>query len=395
LKILYLLHRVPYPLNDGGALGVDAIIKGLLGIKSIKLSIIALNTTKHYVNLSSLPSYYKQLHFFKTIDINNNIKPTDALLNLFLSNKSYNVSRFASNTFNNVVEKFILEAKPDVVFIDNIYLENVIPVIPNGILKVCRIHNIEHLIWKQLAANSKNIFIRTYLQIQSKRLYKDELAALNKCDALVPVNINEVQLLEKMGVHKQILSFPFGIDIQPLKPVNICADIFFIASMDWLPNVEALDWFLQDVWPFMKASYPTLIFHIAGKHLPNKYFSNIDKQIKVYKNVEDATAFTSTKGICIVPLLSGAGIRVKIIQNFALGIPTISTTIGAAGIAINSKNILIANTASEFVQAYKLAIKNFEDISKKANATALEYYNINTNANNFYNQLQQLVLKHG
>jgi glycosyltransferase involved in cell wall biosynthesis len=138
--------------------------------------------------------------------------------------------------------------------------------------------------------------------------------------------------------------------------------------MDWAPNLEGLDWFLENIWPVINANEPDIKFYLAGRDMPERYFEMETPNLVVIGEVEDAVKFIKSKSLMIVPLLSGGGIRVKIIEGMALGKAIISTSVGAEGIHYtNKKNIWIADTAEEFTKAVSYFKSNPNKIVEMGN----------------------------
>jgi polysaccharide biosynthesis protein PslH len=378
LKILFLTHRIPYPLTDGGAMVSDFMLTGFLD-HLIELSIISLNTSKHFVDVDTLPDYYKKLQHFDTVNINNDITISGAIHNLFTT-ESFHTARFKSDELNTKI-KLLLSNQPfDFVVLDNIFLQDTIATIRkcSSAKIACRIHNIEHLIWKKLANHSNHIIKKKYLKIQAQRLQKIELQTLENVDLLLLLNNDEGEVLKKMNIKTPQYLMPFGIDFGvainnhvALTP-NTC---FHLASMNWMPNVEALDWFLEKVFPLVVEKNNDFVLHIGGKYLPDKYLKITNKNIVVHTKVENAKQFMQQYGICIVPLLSGAGIRVKILEAMSLGIPIISTTLGASGLDILSQyDIIIKDTPIAFANAILLDNNVLKEIGRNAYETAMLKY---------------------
>lgn len=131
--------------------------------------------------------------------------------------------------------------------------------------------------------------------------------------------------------------------------MNSC---FHIGSMDWAPNVEGVTWFMKDVWSEVQPELPGVALYLAGKNMPPSFLSKENENLHIVGEVDDMTKFSLEKNIMIVPLLSGAGIRIKILQAMSLGKTIISTSIGEEGIgAQHQEHILIANSIAEFKSA--------------------------------------------
>ena len=120
--------------------------------------------------------------------------------------------------------------------------------------------------------------------------------------------------------------------------------------MDWRPNLEGIEWFLDHCWNMIHEKFPSLKLFLAGRGFPDRLMKRTDPNVKCFGEIMNAQDFMHDKQILIVPLKSGGGMRVKIIQGMALGKTIISTTIGAEGINYtNGKNILIADTPAEIL----------------------------------------------
>jgi glycosyltransferase involved in cell wall biosynthesis len=127
--------------------------------------------------------------------------------------------------------------------------------------------------------------------------------------------------------------------------------VFHLGALDWLPNQEGLLWFLKEIWPVVHKDHPDTSFYIAGRNAPD-FISRIDQPGVVFLGeVDDAYAFMNGKAIMVVPLLSGSGMRIKIIEGMALGKIIVSTPLGAEGIPVDhGENIMIAGSADGFVK---------------------------------------------
>ena len=155
--------------------------------------------------------------------------------------------------------------------------------------------------------------------------------------------------------------------------------LFHIGSMDWMPNLEAVNWFLEEVWNKIHTEIPQVRLYLAGRKMPESLLNANYPNVSIVGEVPDSMYFIESKKINIVPLLSGSGIRVKIIEAMSVGKTVISTTIGAEGIDYtNEENILIADTPDEFVKQIKRCVEDNEfcsQIGKNAYDLVATHYN--------------------
>ncbi|MFI5222314.1 MAG: glycosyltransferase family 4 protein [Bacteroidia bacterium] len=367
------MNRVPWPLKDGGSIGYYNFTKGYHDA-GCEVTVAALNTSKHFVHMNYLPEDFKELADWRTCFIDNRVKPFDAFVNLF-SNGSYNISRFISKEFELLLEKILKEKKFDVVVFESLFVAPYLDLVRKNTeaLLVLRQHNVEHRIWSALAEEENNPLRKWYIELLAKRLEKFEISQLNKFDALTTVTENDAEDFKKMGCTKRIFISPTGMDISKLKPDHSKVEwnsIFHLGSMEWMPNQQAILWFIKNVWNKISEKNPDLKFYIAGRGMPDSFLKLNEKNIVVSGEVEDALKFIQSKNVMIVPLFSGSGIRIKILEAMALGKPVISTSLGVQGIeGMDGKHFIIADNEKEFMEAIEKLSSNTE-FAKELGANA-------------------------
>jgi len=129
----------------------------------------------------------------------------------------------------------------------------------------------------------------------------------------------------------------------------------FIGSLDWMPNMEGVSWFLNKVWNVNQDKFSNVEFHIAGRNTPKSFLKKVEKNFIIHGEVPDAKEFILSCQVMIVPLFSGSGMRVKILEAMARGRVVITTSLGLEGInARDKKEVLIANTVNDFIKKIKM-----------------------------------------
>jgi len=362
---------------------MNLITEGLLQ-SNHQVKILAVNTSKHFVDVNQLPDSYRKSTSVETVFIDTTVKPLHAFFNLF-TNKSYHISRFISDDFGKRLADILQSDTFDIVQLESLYVCPYIEIVRkySAAKIVYRAHNIEHLIWERIYKSSANVLKKWYLKILTHRLKKYEISILNKVDGIASITDFDAGILKKMGCTKPIVTIPIGINDHAAN-ANFSSyefpSFFHIGSMNWIPNTEGIRWFISNVWfPFHK-EYPDIRFYLAGRHMPD-YFKKLEGiQVINIGEVPDASVFMQSKAVMIVPLLSGSGMRVKIIEAMANSKAIISTTIGAEGINCTAgENILLADTPGEFLKAMKKCVSDKGYTDKIArNARLLvenEYYN--------------------
>jgi glycosyltransferase involved in cell wall biosynthesis len=162
-----------------------------------------------------------------------------------------------------------------------------------------------------------------------------------------------------MGCPEPIAIIPASYDLGRMPQASAPPQprtLFIIGSLNWLPNLEGLTWFLREVWPQAHAELPELELHIAGSHPPADLTSRPAGQDNIFVHgfVASAPAFMQQYELMLVPLLSGGGMRVKVVEGLALGKAVLSTSLGAEGIAArDGENILLRDGAAAWLQALR------------------------------------------
>jgi polysaccharide biosynthesis protein PslH len=217
-------------------------------------------------------------------------------------------------------------------------------------------------------------FEKWYLKNLSKRIKRFETQILNKYDLLVPITSRDGNILNKLGNTKPAHVSQTGIDSSVLIPNSKNLNhptLFHIGSLEWSPNQEGLIWFFENCWDAIREKYPDLKFYVAGRNAPPWFQKMLNLPNVVFKGeVADAYEFMNSKSIMVVPLFSGSGMRIKIIEGMALGKPIVTTPVGTEGISTTSgENIIVITDMEGFVKSISELIENrdfFDKISKNA-----------------------------
>ncbi len=375
LKILIITPRIPFPLRDGGSIAMNQTLEGYTE-QGCEVSLLALNTSRHWVDEAVLPPLYKQLVHFESVYVKTDINPLSAFFNLF-TDKSYNVERFVNKQVEQCLIRLLQKETFDIIQFESIYTAPYLKTARkfSEAKCICRVHNIEHLIWQRLTENEKSFMKRTYLKLLTNRLINYELDIIRQFDLLLPISKKEEEFFTSQKLNRCIY-LPFGTqkketDISDIRyDQNSC---YHIGSMDWAPNIEGVQWFLEEVWNKACIELPEVTFFLAGKNMPPSLLSKENKQIDVVGEVDDFIHFSLEKNIMIVPLLSGAGIRIKILEAMSLGKTIITTSVGAEGIGCTHyKNILICDTADDFIKTLKFCFSE-TDKAKEIGMRAKEF----------------------
>ena len=363
MKILLLCNKPPYPASEGGPMAMNSIITGLLEAGH-QVKILAVNSEKFNIKESDIPDEYRKKTGIELIDVDLSIRPLKAFTNLF-TRKSYHVERFISKEFRESLIKVLEKEQFDVVQLEMLYMAPHVDDIRahSKAMIVLRAHNVEHKIWERIAKETKFFIKRWYINHLAKTLKEYELNALETVDGIAAITRKDAAFFRKY-CSKPIIDIPFGVypeEFTPKYEIEGKPKFYHIGSMNWMPNVEGIHWFIDEVLPKTVEKVPNFVYHLAGRNMPEWLTTMKDPHINVIGEVPDAKEFVTHHDVAIVPLLSGSGIRIKIIESMALGKTVITTRVGAEGILYDEEvNIIIAENKAKMVEAIRSLNENPE-----------------------------------
>jgi len=362
LKILQIVNKSPVPETDGGAIAVMNIAKGLI-LQKVSVDILFMDTPKHPFDKKLSANYFGILFF--PVKTPAKISVFKVLANLLFSKIPISARRFISKTFEKAIINQIKNNSYDIIQLEGLYMLPYMAVIKQHSKAsiAYRVHNIESKIWERHANQQKNFLKRWYFKNLVRRLDNFEKQYINSWDTLIPITKNELDYYNAAGNNKPSQIMPSGYFFTKRLPeVTPGHKLVYIGSLDWLPNIEGLTWFLRACWNTIYANNPHLEFHIAGRN-PSEHFVHFVKNIKgvyYHGSVKSSENFIKSGSVFIVPLFAGSGMRIKIIEAISLGKPIITTTIGAEGLNLPLQNhINISNTVTDFVTNVPLLLNNF------------------------------------
>jgi len=382
MKILQLCKKFPYPLKDGEAIAVTYLARAFAELGS-EVTLLAMNTSKHWFDTGELPHDFDHYAAIHTAYVDNRIRPWPALRSLF-SRRSYHIERFEEAAFAEKLTFLLQQEIFDVVQLESVYLAPYIPIIRKYSTAsiALRAHNVEHEIWERVAANGHPLK-KWYLQKITPRLKQYEIENLNNYDLLVGITARDVERFQQLGLRQPTTVTPIGLDCRDYQPDYTSfqrpLSLSFIGSLDWMPNQEGLKWFLDRVWtPLLAPEFPELTFHIAGRTAPDWLRRLRMDRVHFHGEVESASDFLNQHSMMVVPLLSGGGMRAKILEGMALGKVVLSTTIGMEGVgAKHQQEALLADTPEAFADALRWSYAQpaaLNTMGHRAQAFCTEHY---------------------
>ena len=248
MKILILTHRVPFPQNGGYPIVVCNTIRGLVNLGH-EVSLVSLNAKKHYHDSEEEDELLDKINY-RVYDIDASVSLFDGLLNIF-SKSTYNIDRYFDENFDKLLIRTVKNITYDIIQFEGLFVAPYI----DSVRKACtsklvyRAHNIEHQIWERLAQQKSDPFKKFYLNLMARRIKKYEIQQINKFDAIAVFTGQDKNTMLHYGAKIPVEIVPVGIDLAHYHPdfsKTEFPSLFFLGSLDWMPNREGIEWFLKD-----------------------------------------------------------------------------------------------------------------------------------------------------
>jgi polysaccharide biosynthesis protein PslH len=282
------------------------------------------------------------------------------LVGSMLRGDSFLMRRDESRELHTLLRELTRRQHFDIIHADQLNMAQFAVALPGG-ARVIDQHNAVWTIVQRMAEHS-SYPKRVGLELEARRLRRYEARICARFDGLLAVSLPDRAFLElaatELGLQLPPTTIiPIAIDAHGAPPVARVAhpsSILSMATMFWPPNVDGVLWFAREVYPLVKAAVPAAGFAVVGARPPAsvRQLSVAEPSINVTGYVEDPQPFLEQAAALIVPVRAGGGMRVKILEALARGLPIVSTTIGYEGIALEpGRHLLVGDTPAAFAEA--------------------------------------------
>ena len=217
-------------------------------------------------------------------------------------------------------------------------------------------HNVEHLIWKRLAAVERRPWRRLPLEVEWRKMRRWEARACARADLTIAVSEQDRDLLAEVAPGARVVAIPTGVDTSyftPNRHQERAGALVFTGSMDWYPNEDGLVDFLEATLPLIRRQVPEASLTVVGRNPSTRLRDAAARAgVEVTGTVDDVRPYVARGSVYVVPLRVGGGTRLKIFEALAMGKPVVSTTVGAEGLPlVPGEHFLAADEPARFAGA--------------------------------------------
>ncbi|NDF60208.1 MAG: glycosyltransferase [Crocinitomicaceae bacterium] len=372
MSILYITNKPIYPIIDGGCYAMDSFLNSLLVCES-KVKHLTISTQKHPFEFNQYPEKIQGKTSPEAVTLDTTFSSWKLIKSL-IHNTSYNSDRFYSKAFLSKILSSIDETTTIIILESSyllVYLQEIKKIF-NGKVFV-RTHNVEHLIWQDYVTSSQSFFKKVIYSFIKNRLKKFELSQLKLVDGIISISTKDALCFKNLGLTIPIHTVNVGIDqyYSNDSHLNFKANsFFFLGAFNWKPNKDAAELLIHQIFPLIQATIPNAVLHIAGTFMPDYFHGYSTNSIKIHGKVDDVTSFLLNAGTLVAPITSGSGIRIKILECLALGVPVIGTKTALKGLeespafCVNSTDDYVTfskelNSNVQLINSYKINAINY------------------------------------
>ena len=353
MKLLLLTQVLPYPPDSGPKIKTWNVLKYLA--QHHEVTLVSFVRGDQSAEVTHLKNYCRAVY---TVPMSRG-RWSDGwfMIKSLLTGQPFLMVRDNRSAMHQMIKQVVTNARFDIVHVDQLNMAQYAERVP-GAGKILDAHNALWLLYKRLwetmtPGPKKWLLGRDWHLLKQ---YEGEIC--RHFDGLLTVSEEDkVALQEAAGQSLEATVIPIAIDTDEVVKVRRRAEadhIIHIGTMFWPPNVDGILWFLREIFPLIQAQRPGTIFDVVGAKPPLEimaYNSN-GSGINVTGYVVDPTPYFEATGVMVVPLRAGGGMRVKILNALAQGLPIVSTTLGCEGIAVEpGKHLLVADAPEAFAKA--------------------------------------------
>lgn len=381
MRILQLVPQFPFPMTDGGKIGIGNITRyfALRGHEVQLFAVSAMAVSPERVQEAA--QWCTGVHVVEQAIANS---PRNIARSLFSSTPLY-VWKFAQPNVFSALDRLCQREQFDCIHADH---SSMIPLalrakralgVPAGL----RIHNVEWLIWQRYAERFAAWHpAQWYLQQQAARLRAYEARFYPAFEVCFPITDDDAQRARAMAPTGVYTTAPAGVNTD-----EWCADssvecvpteVVLATTYEWVHNVEGAVWLIENVLPLVQQHCPQVHLTLLGKNPPEKLTSLQRRDVAVTGFVERVQPYMSKAGVYVAPLFVGGGIRIKILEAMAMELPVVATSVAAEGIhATESDGVFRADTAQDFARCLAALVQQPErarELGKRARLCVERFY---------------------
>ncbi|MGM0550712.1 MAG: glycosyltransferase family 4 protein [Bacteroidota bacterium] len=383
LSILQIANKGINP-PDGGTMAITLLTRELAR-RGNQVTLFTLTTEKHN-NPNIFPASLQKNIQLLSVPVATKPSAIKILSHILSSRKDpFMAKRFYHPSVKKTLIHLLQTNHFDIIQLEGPFMGLYLPILQKYSTApiILRAHNLEYRIWQLKAQRARGVKKGIYKFI-SEELKNFEEHLFLKCQGILPITPVDAKEIAMIAPQVPQMILPYCTDNTPkqiIKKTGGVNRVGYLGALDWQPNIEGLYWFIEKVWPLLLLENPEITLQVAGRNASRQLRRDLSKTkgVEFAGEIPDAEAFLSQQSVLVVPLWSGSGIRVKIIEGMSLGLPMVATSMALKGIeATHGKQLLIADTPENFAKRTNSLLSNpkqAESLGKQAQEFVHQQFN--------------------
>lgn len=355
MKILFLSPSFPYPQDTGAAIRIYNLIRYLS--KENEVHLVSFEDRQiEETGLMELKKYCSSVRLVKLKKYPKLLQLPEVLIR-FLRGEPFMLKYAESDELEKMLSNLSQEQGIDIIQFEHSYMGHNVRHLAQDLKarKVLSFHNIACAQYYRVYKVEKNLLKKIRHLLEWVPMFKWEPRIAGYFDKSVVVSDIDKNLLQFLNPMLDIAVIPNGVDaggIASEPSEGREKNLLFIGTMDYEPNEDAVLYFHERIFPLVKREIQDIKLTVVGRNPPPKVQKlSENPDILITGHVDDVRPYYRKAMLSVVPLRSGGGTRLKILEAMATGTPVVSTAVGCEGLAVeDGRNIMIASTPEEFAE---------------------------------------------
>lgn len=376
---LIVANRLPFPVDDGWKSRAFQVTRALGA--AMETTLLAFDTAP-----GALDDARRTLGpavTIRTVPAPRARTPAKLALGL-LTRDPLHVWNARSRAMLDAARDIVERRKPTVAVFESPYVYPIAAALPPGTCRVIDAHNVENLIFSRYARTLGNVAQRWYAGITARKLARFERESFSSADVAWLCSAQDRDLARQLAPAADLRVVPNGVDTQAFQPGQASGRnplrLLYFGKLDYLPNVDAIEWFTREIFPVIRKRMPGITLDIAGAGATGSIEDIVRgvPGINLLGRLDDVRPALASAGVVVVPLRIGGGTRLKIVEALAMACPLVSTPIGAEGLEVqDGRDLLLAGSPGSFAQAIERLVADralADALGAQGRATVAAHY---------------------
>jgi len=401
VKILWVKHGKLLPVDTGGKIRSFNLLRELDAGSEVTLLSYYSGPRDHEYERAIVEAFPRAVPVHIGGPDDSRVSMALHYAKRFLSPAPYAVTKFTSPAIRRLIVQWDAERRFDVLICDFLAASLNFPRrlhTPTVLFQ----HNVESILWRRQADTERNPINRAVFQLEALKMDRYERDAVRRFDHVIAVSAADRDAMAAMIPGEQISVVPTGVDTKAFRPTrrNERPDpiVLFLGSMDWEANIDGVQYFVESMWPSVRAAVPGARFQVVGRNPAPAVKRLASDSVEIVGTVPSVIEYLHRAAVVVVPLRIGGGTRLKIYEAMGAGKAVVSTSIGAEGLDYHDgEDILIADTPDAFA-AKVVALLRDNDLRRGVEDAALALasrYDWKSIARVFEEQLARATVNRG